>query len=311
LLVDRTPATGSAIDAVTGVFSYTGAHIASALVQRGRSVRGLVRTISPSQPAEVESFPLQFDDRAELARALAGVDTLYNTYWIRFERRGVTFESAVRNTAMLARAARRAGVRRVVHLSVSNPSTSSPYAYFRGKAQAEEAIHQGGVPSSILRPTLIFGREDILVNNLAWLMRRFPVLPVPGSGHYCVQPIDVDDVARLAVEEAAKHGDRTLDVAGPETLRFTAMLEQLRSATRGRARLVHMSREVASALGQLVGVVLRDVLITREELSALEDDLLISHSPPLGVTSFSEWVSDHGAGIGRRYRWELRRHWTQ
>lgn len=177
----------SEIHAVTGPFSYTGKYIARRLRQKGIAVRGLARNI-PSEPEDIDCRKLQFSDPYRLAADLHGTKVLYNIYWIRFARGGSSFDGAVRNTSVLSVAAKNAGVQRIVHISVSNPSRESPFAYFRGKTAAEEAI-RCGVPVSIIRPTLTFGREDILVNNISWLLRRFHLFPLPGDGNYRVQPV--------------------------------------------------------------------------------------------------------------------------
>ena len=203
------------VHAVTGAFSYTGSYIANRLRESNIEVRALVRRVPASPDHGYDCRPLQFADAGRLSGDLSGVTVLYNTYWIRFERGGMTFDEAVRNTAILARAAKQAGVKRIVHLSVSNPSPTSPFAYFRGKAAAEEAVVASGVPCSIIRPTLVFGDEDILINNIAWILRRLHVFVMPGQGDYRVQPVFVKDVAALAVDEAKSTGNITLDAAGP------------------------------------------------------------------------------------------------
>jgi NADH dehydrogenase len=177
------------LDLVTGAFSNAGSHIARRLLDAGRRVRTL--SFHPSRPHQlqtsVEALPYRFDDPDALACSLEGVSTLYNTYWVRFDHGHTTFEQAVERSRALFIAAQRAGVERIVHLSITNPSISSPLPYFRGKALVEDALAQAGVPYSIVRPTWIFGGDqDTLVNNIAWILRRMPVFTVPGSGAYPV-----------------------------------------------------------------------------------------------------------------------------
>ena len=141
------------LDVVTGAFSYTGRHIAEALLGRGRRVRTLTREPAPpGHPlaARVETAPLVFD--GSLAESLRGADTVYNTYWVRFERGSTNFASAVENTRSLFRAAAAAGVRRVVHVSVSK-SDASPLPYFRGKAVTERALRDTKLSYAIVRRT--------------------------------------------------------------------------------------------------------------------------------------------------------------
>ena len=168
-----------ATDLVTGAFSYSGAEIATRLLEAGRDVRTL--TYHPARPhplgPSVDARAYRFDDPAALARSLRGVSTLYNTFWVRFDHGQTTFANAIESSRMLFFAARRAGVKRIVHLSITNPSLESPLPYFRGKALVEYALAQSGVPYSIVRPTWIFGGErDVLTNNIAWILRRMPAI---------------------------------------------------------------------------------------------------------------------------------------
>ena len=296
--------------AVTGAFSYTGKYIAKRLVAEGLSVRALVRSFPGDTNHGYDCRPLQFSDRRRLVSDLEGISVLYNTYWIRFERGPATFTQAVENIAGLATAAKEAGVARIVHLSVSNPSIDSPFGYFRGKAAAEAAIAESGVPHSIIRPTLVFGEEDILVNNIAWLIRRLHLFVVPGDGRYRVQPVLVADVARMATAEGNASGNRTLDAAGPETFEFLRFVELLRDGTGVRAGIVRAPLPLALALGKTLSIPLRDELITREELEALMAELLVSRTEPTAPTAFTSWLEVHGTRLGSRYTSEIRRHWA-
>jgi uncharacterized protein YbjT (DUF2867 family) len=299
------------LDVVTGAFSYTGRHIAEALLARGRSVRTLSRKPDPSHPlaSKVDFARLAFDD--SLVESLRGADTLYNTYWVRFERGETTFDRAVENTAKLFRAARAAGVRRVVHISVANADANSPFAYFRGKAATEEALRQSGLSHAVVRPTLVFGLGDILVNNIAWALRHVPVFLIAGDGRDEVQPVSVFDAARICVEAGDRVDDVTLDAAGPERWEFDDFVRIVKRATGGRAWIRHSPASVSLATASVAGLFLRDVILTRDELGMLKAGLLVSHEPPLGRDSFETWVAENGETLGRRYASELARNFRQ
>lgn len=286
------------LNVVTGAFSYTGRAIAEELLARGEAVRSLSRRDARDDPlrARVEVAPLRFDEPA-----LVGAHTLYNTYWIRFERGRATFERAVENTIALFRAAERAGVERIVHVSVSNPEHARDLPYFAGKLRIEEWLAASGIPHAIVRPTLVFGAEDILVNNIAWILRRLPVFVVP-RGEYDVQPVSVRDVARICVE-----AEGTLDAAGPERLSFGELVGLVRRAVGSRARIVRGPPTLALALVRAANLALRDVVLTREELVGLRRSLLTSDAPPLGRDGFASWVEQNGHVLGRRYVSELAR----
>ena len=296
---------------VTGAFSYTGKYIARRLLSEGHAVRTLTGHPRPHDllSREVQTFPLDFTDPKALSQALRGADTLFNTYWIRFARGKLTFATAVANSRTLVDAAVEAGVRRIVHVSITNASSASPLPYFRGKGLVEEAIAASGLSYAILRPTLIFGVEDILVNNIAWSVRRFPIVPIPGDGAYGLQPISVEDLASLAVE-AAKGDDRAvMDAVGPERYSYEGLVRLVAGALGKRPWLLHVPGEAALGLSRVLGLLLRDTMLTRDEVKGLMAGLLVSDEPPRGTASLRAWVSEHAGALGRRYASEVARHY--
>ncbi len=298
-------------DVVTGAFSYTGKYITRRLLSTGRKVKTL--TGHPNRPdpfgGKVPVAPLDFTRPEELASNLRGAATLYNTYWIRFAHGAVTYKGAVENSRTLFRAAREAGVRRIVHVSIANPSADSPLPYYSGKAEVEKAVVESGISYSILRPTVIFGEEDILINNIAWLVRRFPLFAIPGSGGYRLQPIFVDDFAELAVRAGLASENTVADAVGPEIYTFEEIVRLVASAVGRRARIVHMSPWLVYAACSLLSVPLRDVLLTREEIDGLMADLLVSRGPAAGRTRLSDWLMRNSSRVGARYASELSRHY--
>lgn len=294
---------------VTGAYGYSGKYIAARLLERGGAVHTLTNSTERRNPFgdAVTASPLAFDDHAALVESLRDADALYNTYWVRFDHRDFSHTQAVENTRRLFAAARDAGVRRVVHVSITNPSAESPLPYFKGKAQLEQALIDSGMSYAILRPAVLFGQEDILVNNIAWALRRLPVFGVFGDGRYRIQPIYVDDLAELAVREGASTGDRIIDAIGPETFRFRELVESIGSIIGKRRRIVSVSPAVgyfvASAIGKLVG----DVFLTREEIAGLMGDLLCTNSKPTGRTALTAWAKQHAETLGTGYASELAR----
>lgn len=297
------------MDVVTGAFSYTGRALAEELLRRGGRVRTLTRREAPLDPLaeRVERGELQFRDEGALRGALEGAEVLYNTYWVRFPHGETTFGRAVENTRVLLRAAAEAGVARVVQVSVTNPSLDSPLPYFRGKAQVEEDVRGSGLSWAIVRPTLVFGPLDILVNNIAWGLRRTPVFPVPAGGGHRVQPVAVEDVARICVDAAETREEIVLDAAGPETLAYEELVRLVAAAVGSGARIAPVPPRALLALARVTGALRRDVLLTPEELAGLQADLLVSREPPLGTTSFRSWVAANGESLGRGYVSELAR----
>ena len=299
--------TSGELNVVTGAFGYTGRYIARALLERGAHVRTL--TAHPAalglfgKPIEVA--PMDFGSPDGLARSLEGATTLFNTYWIRFPYRGASFETAVENTRTMLRAALQAGVRKIVHISITGAAENSPLPYFRGKGIVEHEIAQSGLSYLILRPTLIFGLEDVLVNNIAWLLRRFPIFAIPGRGDYRVQPVFVADLAALAVNGAPGADNRIVDAVGPEIYTFRDFARALARAL-GRTRLIFpVPPCVALFLSRFIGYALGDVTLTRDEIDGLMASLLVSSGRPTCPTAFSSWLEGNAPLMGRAYTSEL------
>ena len=294
---------------VTGAFGYSGRSITEELLEAGHQVRTLTGSLRRENPfgERVRVFPLAFDEPAALRRALEGVDVLVNTYWVRFSVAGFSQTLAVENTSRLFEAASDSGVGRVVHVSITNPSLDSPYEYFRGKARLEQALVASGLPHTILRPAVFFGGADILLNNIAWMLRRFPVVGLFGSGQYRIQPIHVGDFARLVVESSTAAGNQVIDAIGPETYSYRELVEIIGRAVGRQRWIIGMPPWLMLAFARLLGAWLGDIVVTREEVDALMDDLLVTDSPPAGTTKLSEWLQQNGQTLGIRYANELAR----
>jgi len=297
------------IHAVTGAFGYSGKYIARRLLAAGRSVITLTNSTDRANEfgGRIPAYPFHFDQPDELARTLDGVDVLYNTYWVRFNHRLFRHADAVRNTLTLFAAARRAGVRRIVHVSITNPSEDSPLEYFSGKARLERALIESGLSYAILRPTVLFGEEDILINNIAWLLRRLPVFGVFGDGSYKLQPIYVDDLAALAVEQGAARENVIINAIGPETFTYRGLVETIGRLIGAPRPVISVSPAVGYWVGRVVGALMGDVTITREEIAGLMANLLYVDAPPAGTTRLTDWVAAHADVLGRRYANELAR----
>jgi uncharacterized protein YbjT (DUF2867 family) len=300
------------VHVVTGAFSYTGSYVARALLERGERVRTLSRRPDPEHALAggVEFAPLQFADEAALTRDLSGATTLFNTYWVRFPHGETTWASVLDNTRTLIRAARAAAVGRIVQFSVSNASEDSPYGYFRAKALAERALREAELPHAIVRPTLIFGRGDLLLSNIAWTLRRSPVFLLPGGRRYATQPVAVEDVAELAVELAGRSDDVMADAAGPAVYSFRQLVAAVRDAIGARTRLVACPPFAVVVATRAASILLRDDLVRREELAALGDDLLVSHAPPSSARRLEDWLAEEAHDLGRSFISERRRNWS-
>jgi uncharacterized protein YbjT (DUF2867 family) len=295
---------------ITGAFSYTGKYTTRLLLERGYRVRTL--TFHPDRENEfgdaVEVFPYHFSNPEKLERSLQRASCLINTYWVRFPRGRSTFEQAVRNTKTLMRAAKNAGIERIVHVSIANPSLDSPLAYYRGKAQLEEAVANSGLSYAILRPTVIFGQEGILINNIAWFLRHVSVFGIPGDGCYGVRPIFVGDMAQLIIDSMKPQTNQVVDAVGPESFSFEQLVRLIAAQIGESVRIVRMPALLCYLSTQLAGLFLRDVILTWEEYKGLMSNLLAPEGPSTGQTRLTLWLSQNRDHLGRHYASELARH---
>ncbi len=299
------------LNMVTGAFSYTGKYIARRLLSMGERVRTLTGHPVKENPfgEQVEVFPYNFDKPEELVESLLGVDTLYNSYWIRFPYGEMTFERAVGNTKILIGSAQKAGVGKIVHISITNADEKSSLPYFKGKRIVERFIQEAGLSYAILRPTVIFGKEGILINNIAWYLRNFPIFGIFGDGNYRVQPIYVEDLAELTIDAARKDEDMVVDAVGPETFTYDGLVHLIKDKMNSNAKIIHLPAWLPLILSKIVGKFVNDVVLTKDEMDGLMGDLLYSRDPPKGKTRLSSWLEENSESVGIEYTSELKRHY--
>jgi NADH dehydrogenase len=295
--------------AVTGAFGYSGRYIARRLLDDGHEVITLTHSPERSNPFgdRVRPFPYHFDQPGRLIESLRNVDALINTYWVRFDHRLFTHAQAVANTKILFQAAKQAGVRRIVHVSITNPDPDSDLPYFRGKAELESALIDSGISHCILRPTVLFGKEDILINNIAWALRHLPVFAVFGSGRYKLQPIHVDDLAAAATEQVTRDQPQIINAIGPETFSYRDLVATIQRALGVSRPILNVPPRLGYWGCRMVGLFTHDVVITREEIRGLMENRLYVDAPPLGGTRLTDWLQRHRDTVGCHYSSEMAR----
>jgi NADH dehydrogenase len=201
-------------------------------------------------------------------------------------------------------------VRRIVHISIANPAIDSPLPYYRGKGLVERALAETAVPYSIVRPTWIFGgeRRDVLANNIAWILRHMQVFALPAAGATRCSP----SMSRTSRGSASRPptADPTSSLTPPARRRLpsTNYVQGVRRALRRRAPIIHVPPVIMAHAARALGLLLRDVVLTPDEISGLTSGLLVSHQEPLGRIAFSEWLAAHSGSIGCAYANELERH---
>ena len=299
------------VHVVTGAFGYSGRWIARELLSRGKRVRTLTNAVGRDDPFQgmVEVMPIDFSNHDLLVSSLRGADVLYNTYWVRYKNRkdGYAHEIAVENTRKLFLAAEEAGVNRIVHFSVAHPHKAPDWSYFRGKVEVEKMLTESGLSYAILRPTVFFGGDrDVLINNMAWLIRKFPVFGIFGMGNYPIQPIHIEDIAKVAVDQGESVEHVVLDVAGPEIFTYREYVTLIAKSLGVSRLIIPVPPIVGWAVGKVVGAILRDRVITRAEIKGLMRGLMATDAKPLGKIKFSEWVATNGADLGAKYHNDLK-----
>jgi NADH dehydrogenase len=295
--------------AVTGAFGYSGRYITQRLLEAGYEVITLTNSTQRPNPfgERVKALPFNFQEPRKLADSLRGTDALINTYWVRFNHRLFTHEQAVANSRVLFSAAKEAGVRRIVHVSITKPDRTSELSYFRGKAEVEAALKELGVSYCILRPAVLFGKEDILINNIAWSLRHLPAFALFGSGDYELQPIYVDDLAQAAAAKVEGRSDEIVEAIGPETFTYRELASRIREAIGVRRPILSVPPAVGYWGGRLIGLLVGDVVLTRGEIRGLMEGRLAVDAPPLGTTKLSKWIEGHKDTLGRHYTSEMAR----
>lgn len=300
--------------AITGVLGYSGRYIAAEAARRGYRIIGL--TDSADRLPNPQGYELRPLPWSTAENVLIGVDVLINTYWVRFSYAGkghaaFSHDMAVENTKKLFAAAQAAGVKRIIHTSITHPDAQSELPYFRGKAELESALEATGIPHSILRPAVLFGEtpaESILINNMAWVLRHLPAVATFGRGNYRLQPIHAQDFAELALDEAAQtEPHRIRNATGAETYSFRELWQLL-------AQGMHLHRPVLPVpawfgllAAQILGTLLGDVMLTREEIEGLSQGRLAVDTPPAGQRSLRAWVEQYADELGCTYASELAR----
>ena len=294
---------------VTGAFGYSGKYIARRLLDAGYEVKTLTNSSNRANPFgnRIKAYPFNFDNPEKLIESLQGASVLYNTYWVRFNYPGFSHSAAVINTLKLFDAAKKAGIKRIVHISITNPSSDSPLEYFRDKARLEKSLIESGLSYAILRTAVIFGKEDILINNIAFLLRKFPIFGVFGDGNYRLQPIHVDDLAKLAVEQGQKTENCIIDAVGPETFTYRKLVDEIGKIIGKKRSIISIPPALGYIAGWLFGRVVRDIIITRDEIEGLMAGLLCTNSPPAGQTKLTNWARENSSTLGIKYSSELAR----
>ena len=265
---------------LTGATGFVGRAVIPALRAHGYAVRCLVRRGSELDLRGLEAIERVEGDvlsPAALESDMAGCDTVVHLVGIIREEPATlsTFERIhTQGTINVLEAAAATGVRRYLHMSALGVRSGARARYHRSKWAAEEAVRASPIPWTIFRPSIIYGRSDRLVNMLAAMVRRYPMVPVIGSGQQRLQPVPVEQVAEafaraVQLETTVK---QTYEVGGANAVTMVQLVDLIGAALgRPRVRKAHVPiglvRPVTRLMHHLPGFPL-----TPDQLVMLEED---------------------------------------
>lgn len=304
---------------VTGSFSFSGKFITNELLKTGERVETFTNHPVTTNPnySKITIKQYVFNDFNALVENFKGVDTFFNSYWIRFPYGSTSWMDAIRYSKDLFKACKLAGVKKIVHISVTNPKINSPYAYFKGKAIVEDLLKKSGVPYTILRVAWMFEEGDILTNNIAWILRHMPIFGIFGKGEYKIQPVSLKTLGKVAIEnrylgDKTININKTIDVIGPETLTYKEYVSLINRTIHAKTILFPFpwfAIQIPIFVSKVIGFALHDRLLTKDEIYSLKDNLLLTDSPPIGNVSFKKWLEKNKNNIGLKWANEVKRHY--
>lgn len=262
--------------AVVGATGFVGSHLVPRVAEAGHRVRAISRQGArrPGWPDAVETARADVERGTGLEAALAGADVVVHLVAIPREGGGRTFENVnVRGTERVIAAARAAGVRRIIHLSVLGVTDDPRLAYLSSKWRGEQVVRGSGLGWVIFRPSLLFGDGDGFFNlirtTLTWWSPG--VVAIPGDGRERFQPLSVDDLASavvLAIEEPARDGS-VYEIGGPEVVTYREIVDRVMRAT-GRRRLkLNLPVPILSALTAVTDRVLPIFPVSHDQVRSL------------------------------------------
>ncbi|MDE1834491.1 MAG: NAD(P)H-binding protein [Candidatus Micrarchaeota archaeon] len=300
-------------DVVIGGTGFTGKYITKCLLKYKHKVVALTKHVNRDNEfgRKITIKPLDFENQENLVETMNGSRCVFNTYWVRFNYGGSSFDEAVRNSKAIIDACVDAKVKRLVHISVLDPSKNYKYDYFRAKMEVESYIEKSGLSYAILRPALLFGEEDILMNNITYLIRKYGLFFIFGSGEYKVTPTYVGDVAKEAVLQSRLNKNIIEDALGPEAFGFEELVRYIATTIGRPTRVAHLNKAFIPLVSKFLNICMHEPVVTSDEMGLLMDNGLYSDSKPIGSIRFSKWLKERKDTYGTEYHSETKRHFTK
>jgi NADH dehydrogenase len=256
---------------------FVGRYVTQALLRQGARVRiaqrdprraYFLRTQSGLGQTQFIAADVRRPDT--IARAMMGADAVVN---LAGALTGDVDAVQAKGAGAVAEAAAAAGVAALVHLSAIGADANGDTAYARSNGEGEAAVRQHFPLATILRPSLVFGREDQFVNRFARMIQKLPVVPVvaPKTRFQPVYVADVAAAAVAAIEDPERFGGRTFELGGPDVLSMAELIQQIASLLDRKIRTMELGTGTAGLLAALPGTP-----ITRDQLRMLGRDNLVS-----------------------------------
>ncbi len=227
---------------ITGATGYIGQHLVTRLIAQGVRPRCLVRDMKKASslfPADkVELVQGATTVPATLAAAVQGVDTLVHAAFMTADKKESAQdryeETNVHGTSNVIDAAKKAGVKRIIEISGLGTKPDKPGSYMQGRYRAEQMLIGSGLDWTIIRPSVLFGKDAPFTKGLTDLLRTSPVVPLIGGGKTLFQPILVDDVVSVIIkvlDEPERTRNKIYTIGGPEYYSFAQIFDELLHAT--------------------------------------------------------------------------------
>ena len=290
--------------AITGATGFVGSEVVKQARADGHPVRAIVRDPQRAQWLTDEYGAELFHGNVlygpSLEGSMTGVHCVIHLVGIINEWRESTFQRVhVEATVNVLEAAKKAGVKRYIHMSALGTRANARSRYHQTKWGAEEAVRKSGLAWTIFRPSMIYGPHDISINVLAKLLRRSPFMPVFGSGNAKIQPVSIENVAKAFVA-AIKNDEtigRTYDLCGPEAFTWNELYDKLMKLQGIRRVKLHLPLPIAMAEAAVLEKLLSNPPFNRDKVIMSQEDN--AGDPKPAERDFFLQQESFEAGVGR------------
>lgn len=269
---------GESMILVTGGTGFVGSHLINRLKKDGFPVRAIVRNPEKARLLKnigVDVVRGDIDDISSLDAAMNGIEKVVHLVGIIQEGQGFTFKSVhVEGTENLLAAAKKAGIKQFFYQSALGARPNARSRYHKTKWEAEELVRASGIPYTILRPSLIYGRGDQFTMRLSEAVKISPVLPIIGSGKAKVQPIFIEDAVACIAKAVAGDAflNKVYEIGGPEQLTYEEVTKAIAEAMGIKRPMLHMPMFFMRTMAKAAEAVLTKPPITTEQLLLLQED---------------------------------------